>query len=225
MASELRVSEQGGPSRAVLDPIDRSSEIIFGLIMALTFTCTVSVASSSRTDITTMLAAALACNIAWGLVDGAMYILSELVARQRKHSLVEAIKSSPTAEARRILLDNLPDGVAQVLSDEMADSLTKGIGAFPLPPRKMAPTRDDLRGATAIFALVFLSTLPVALPFVLIEDVGVALRVSNAIAVALLFLIGTGLGRYMGWPRPWVIGLAVACFGAILVAITIALGG
>ncbi len=59
----------------------------------------------------------------------------------------------------------------------------------------------------------------------LIGDVGLALRISNAIAVVLLFLVGTGLGRYMNWHRPWAIGLAVACFGAILVAITIALGG
>ena len=86
-------------------------------------------------------------------------------------------------------------------------------------------TREDLRGAGSIFLLVFLSTFPVALPFMLIGDVGLALRISNAIAVVLLFLVGTGLGRYMNWHRPWAIGLAVACFGAILVAITIALGG
>jgi hypothetical protein len=45
------------------------------------------------------------------------------------------------------------------------------------------------------------------------------------VAVISLFVVGTGLGRYMHWPRPWAMGLAVALFGAILVAITIALGG
>jgi hypothetical protein len=53
----------------------------------------------------------------------------------------------------------------------------------------------------------------------------VALRTSNAIAIVSLFLVGTGLGRYMNWHRPWAVGLAVALFGALLVAITIALGG
>jgi VIT1/CCC1 family predicted Fe2+/Mn2+ transporter len=85
--------------------------------------------------------------------------------------------------------------------------------------------RDDLRGASGIFLLVFLSTFPVALPFLLIGNVSTALRTSNAIAVILLFVVGTGLGRYMGWHSPWVVGLGVGLFGAILVAIAIALGG
>lgn len=85
--------------------------------------------------------------------------------------------------------------------------------------------RDDLRGTSGIFLLVFLSTFPVALPFLLIGNVSTALRTSNAIAVILLFVVGTGLGRYMGWHSPWVVGLGVGLFGAILVAIAIALGG
>jgi VIT1/CCC1 family predicted Fe2+/Mn2+ transporter len=198
---------------------------MFGLIMALTFTCTISVATSTRNDITTMLAAALACNVAWGLVDGAMYILGALVMRERKRGLVAAIRELPKAEARAVLLDNLPEGADRLLKKDDLDRLAHGLSAQPLPPRTVIPTRDDLRRAIAIFLLVFLSTLPVAMPFLLIVDVGLALRVSNAIAVGLLFVVGARLGRYMDWPKPWVIGLAVACFGALLVAVTIALGG
>lgn len=210
---------------ALLDPLERSSEIMFGLIMALTFTCTISVATSTRNDITTMLAAALACNVAWGLVDGAMYILGALVMRERKRGLASAIRDLPAAYARRMLLENLPEGAERLLNAADLDRLVKSLGAQTLPPRTFIPTREDLRGAIAIFLLVFLSTLPVAMPFLLIGDVGLALRVSNAIAVGLLFVVGARLGRYMDWPRPWVIGLAVACFGALLVAVTIALGG
>jgi hypothetical protein len=65
----------------------------------------------------------------------------------------------------------------------------------------------------------------VAIPFLLFSDVSVALRVSNAVAVILLFFVGSALGRFMSWPRPWAIGLAVALFGATQVAITILLGG
>ena len=56
-------------------------------------------------------------------------------------------------------------------------------------------------------------------------DVAIALRTSNAIAIALLFLIGTGLGRHMDWRPYWVTGIVVALFGVMLVALTIALGG
>ena len=56
-------------------------------------------------------------------------------------------------------------------------------------------------------------------------DVGIALRTSNVIAVVLLFVVGTGIGKHMKWEPYWVTGLSVALFGALLVAITIALGG
>jgi hypothetical protein len=56
-------------------------------------------------------------------------------------------------------------------------------------------------------------------------DVGIALRTSNALTVVLLFIVGTGLGKHMKWKRYWVTGLIGAQFGALLVAITIALGG
>ena len=214
-------SAASGP---VLDPLERSSEIMFGLFMALTFTCTVSVVASEN-DVRTMLAAALSCNVAWGLVDGAMYVLAEIVMRQRKRSLAVAIREASPHEARRLLLESLPDGAERVFDTGHLDRLAEGIRAMPLAPDSMTPNRDDLRGGVAIFLLVFLSTLPVALPFLLISDVSTALRISNAIAILSLFLVGTGLGRYMNWPRPWAVGLAVAMFGAILVAITIALGG
>jgi hypothetical protein len=212
------------PSESVLDPLERASEIMFGLIMALTFTCTVSVVASTN-DVMTMLAAALSCNVAWGLVDGAMFALAEVVTRQRKHSFAVALTGASAAEARRMLLENLPDGAERVLETGDLDRLVKGIRAMPVPVDSMVPNREDLRGALAIFLLVFLSTFPVALPFLLISDVSVALRTSNAIAVVSLFLVGTGLGRYINWHRPWAVGLAVALFGALLVAITIALGG
>lgn len=218
-------SDSTSSSKSLLDPVERSSEIMFGLIMALTFTCTVSVAQSSRNDIATMLAAALTCNVAWGLVDGAMYILSSLVTRERKRSLAEEIGKASPMSARRILLANLPDGAERLLPDEDLDRLVQEIRATPVARGGIKPTGDDLRAALQIFLLVFLSTFPVALPFLLFANVALALRISNAVAILLLLLVGTGLGRYMGWARPWVVGLAVAAFGVILVAITIALGG
>jgi len=42
-------------SRRVLDPMDRVSEVLFGLIMVLTFTGSLSVAQAGRTEVRTML--------------------------------------------------------------------------------------------------------------------------------------------------------------------------
>ena len=105
------------------------------------------------------------------------------------------------------------------------DRIAGVVRANPIPGRRLIPTSDELRGAAGIFLLVFFSTVPVALPFAILDDVGVALRTSNAIAVVLLFAIGTSLGKHMGWKPYWATGVIVGLFGAVLVAITIALGG
>ena len=54
--------------RRVLTPNERISEVLFGLIMVLTFTGSLSVAEAGREDIRTMLIGALGCNLAWGLI-------------------------------------------------------------------------------------------------------------------------------------------------------------
>jgi hypothetical protein len=217
--------ETGSPqSGRVLDPLERSSEIMFGLIMALTFTCSVSVVASTL-DVRTMLISALGCNVAWGLIDAAMYVLGQMVTRQRQRIFAINIADASPPEARRMILERMPDGLERHLSADELDRLVKGVRSLPPPSQSLLPYRDDLRGASGIFVLVFLSTFPVALPFLLIGNVSTALRTSNAIAVILLFVVGTGLGGYMGWRLPWAVGLGVALFGATLVAIAIALGG
>lgn len=131
-------------SSRILDPLERSSEIVLGLIMALTFTCSVSVASSTL-DVRTMLFSALGCNIAWGLIDGAMYILSQLVTRQRQRNFAITIADASPPEARRMILGRLPDGLEPHMSADELDRLAKRIRALPPPSQTLLPHRDDLR--------------------------------------------------------------------------------
>ena len=51
-----------------------------------------------------------------------------------------------------------------------------------------------------------------------------ALRVSNGIAIVMLFFAGYTLARYAG-RRAWLTGMAMVLIGTVLVGITIALGG
>src|SRR5262249_21070463 len=53
-------------AEGILEPMDRISEVLFGLIMALTFTLTLGVVTADRIQVRTMLLAALGCNLAWG---------------------------------------------------------------------------------------------------------------------------------------------------------------
>src|SRR5688572_23328981 len=66
-----------------IDTEDRISEILFGLIMALTFTCTISITQSDKASVNDMLIAALGCNTAWGLVDAVLYVLMTKTVQER----------------------------------------------------------------------------------------------------------------------------------------------
>jgi VIT1/CCC1 family predicted Fe2+/Mn2+ transporter len=84
--------------------------------------------------------------------------------------------------------------------------------------------REDFRGALGVFLLVFLSTFPVTLPFLFVSAARPALRISNGIAIVLLFLTGYAFGRISG-RQPLVFGAAMVVLGLVLVGLTIALGG
>ena len=77
------------PSKRLLDPIDRVSEVLFGLIMVLTFTGSLSVAESGREDVRTMLIGALGCNIAWGVIDAMLYLRLWQEAPRNGYPVVE----------------------------------------------------------------------------------------------------------------------------------------
>lgn len=212
-------------SSPVLDPIDRISEVLFGLFMVLTFTGTLSVADSGRDEVRDMLVAAIGCNLAWGFVDGVMYVLRNLVARGRKATLIRAVrKAGDPTQAHRVIGAELGPAAAVLGAAELERIrqwiVTQPTSAVP----KVAVTGTDLKGAFGVFLLVFLSTFPVVLPFVFVADAGVAKRASAAVAIAMLFACGWAWGRYAGF-KAWRTGLAMVALGLVVEAIVIALGG
>ena len=220
----MRHPLHGSPTR-LLDPMDRLSEVLFGLIMVLTFTSSMSVASAGRDDVRAMLREALGCNLAWGIVDAVMYVLTTFLARARALATLQAVRAArDDAEAHRAIAAALPPLVASVMRAADLEAVRHGLVALPAPPRRASITRRDLRGATEVFLLVVLSTFPVAVPFLLVAHPLLALRLSNAVAVGLLFAGGWSLGRYSGVP-PARVGTAMAGVGAVLTAVTIVLGG
>jgi len=208
----------------VLSPVDRISEILFGLIMALTFTGTLSVATAERSEVREMLIGALGCNVAWGLVDAVMFLLAALAERGRNIAiLTEVRKAADPARARELILDAMPPLVASTMQPAEVDVIRDRLVRLPEPGR-LSLTGADFRMAVAVFFLVFLATLPVALPFAFIPEAHRALRISNGIALAMLFLGGYYLGGHAG-RRPWLSGLLMLAIGVLLVWATIALGG
>lgn len=207
-----------------LDPIDRLSEVMFGLLMALTFTGTMSVTLGAGGAVRDVLLAALGCNIAWGLVDGVVYVLTTVADRERGAAQARAIRSAPDREARRMLSALLPGKAGTELRDDELGRLVDWMRRHPAPEATGVWRREDVRAAGLVFLLVTGATWPPILPFLFVDDLHLAMRLSNAIAVAMLFVIGWLLDRQMGdgWRlMRWVVPVC----GTVLVGVTIALGG
>jgi hypothetical protein len=213
------------PVRGLLDPVDRVSEVLFGLIMVLTSTSTLSVATAGRTEIGTMITGALGCNLAWGIIDGALYVLGCLDERGRNLLMIRAVRQAGSVEAaKHAIADELPEPLASVLSQSEADALRRKLLQAPEPPLRPSLTKDDALRAIGICLWVFASTFPVVVPFLVIDSVQPALRVSNAIAIAMLFGCGYAFARCTGL-RPWPTGLVMVAIGCAMVGVAIALGG
>jgi len=209
----------------ILEPVERLSEILFGIIMALTITGAVSVATADRFQIRTMVIAALGCNVAWGIIDAGMYLMSQLGERGRNALAMRAIRETPDPkDAHRIIANQLPALFASVFQPTQFELIRERIGQMSSSDVHPKLTGRDFLGALGICILVILSTFPVVIPFIVIDDVRLALRTSNAIAIILLFTCGFLFARYAGL-RPWVTGFIMVAVGVALVSIAIALGG
>ncbi|HVK51489.1 MAG TPA: VIT1/CCC1 transporter family protein [Pseudoxanthomonas sp.] len=214
------------PTRGrILDPSERASEILFGLIMTLTFTGTLSVADAGRDDVRTMLIGALGCNIAWGVIDGIIYLMYCRSDRNAARALFDAIARAPTpAQASSQISDAIPSPLRDVLTAEDVESLRQRVNALPPPSADTSLRRRDWLGGLGIFLLVVFTTFPLAIPFLLVSQVHPAMRLSNAVALVMLFLTGVVYARSIG-RSPWRVGLGMVGLGLALVVMTIALGG
>jgi len=212
-------------SKRLLEPNERVSEVLFGLIMVLTFTGSLSVAEAGREDVRTMLIGALGCNLAWGIIDGLLYLMGCVSEQARGIRAWRALRNAThPGEAHRVIGNALPPMVAAAVGPEESESIRQKLLQLPEPPSRPRLGKDEWLGALAVALWVIVTCFPVAIPFLFMQDVPRAMRVSNAIAVVLLFLAGWAFGRIAQY-RPWLSGLAMVVLGSALVALTMALGG
>ena len=209
----------------VLDPMERISETLFGLIMALTFICSLGIATAGNIKIQTMLIGALGCNLAWGIVDGGLYLLARINDRGANILTLRAIQQAPDPEtARRVIADALPSELASILPLEQLEMMRQKLQQLPEPSERPQLTKRDWIGSLSLCLLSFASTFPVVIPFVFLNDAKFALRVSYAVAIVMLFCCGYAFG-YRSGLRPWAAGLSMVAVGGALVGVAVRLGG
>src|SRR3979490_457462 len=111
-------------NKRLLGPAERIGEALFGLIMVLTFTGSLSVAEAGRDDVRTMLIGALGCNLAWGIIDGVLYLMGCMAEKGRGLLTFRAVReAADPKEAQRLIADALPSVVASVLDPVELESV------------------------------------------------------------------------------------------------------
>jgi hypothetical protein len=76
----------------LLDPMERISEALFGLIMVLTVTCSFSIGGAGEREVRQMLTGALGCNLAWGVIDAVMYWMASFSAKGQDILALRAVR-------------------------------------------------------------------------------------------------------------------------------------
>lgn len=211
-----------------LEPIDTLAELIFGLLMVLTFTLGARLLGPEElSDGSELLIAAIGCNIAWGIIDGFLFLLGRVFERRRIASLCAELATLGDQQAglqhlRNELSNDLVDLGDVNDRERFYASIVAAAKQRAAPPVRV--TLEDLRGALLVFLLVVATAIPAAIPFLVIGDPYVALRVSNGILAILLFVAGYWWGRHIG-ASPLLAGALVMSIGVVLVLIAIPLGG
>ncbi len=172
-----------------------------------------------------MFVAAILCNLAWGIIDAAFYLIGCLTEHAHIVKLLLGIQGcAEPAQAQQMIAAALPPKIADALRPADLERIYAHLKQLPPPAARFRLTRENWLGALGVFCLVFLSTFPVVVPFIFVQDARLALHVSNFIAIVSLFGAGHMLAVYAGLHRVWT-GLIMVAIGGILVAMTIALGG
>ncbi|SAL03192.1 hypothetical protein AWB78_06534 [Caballeronia calidae] len=209
----------------ILNTVDRVCELCFGLFMALTFVGAVKAVTAGEDAGYKMFLAALGCNLAWGLADAVMYLVRTLADRGQRLNLALTVRrEGDQAAAVRALRDALPQALEPFVEDADLERIRARLAAVPTLPVRANFVRDDFVGALGVFLLVVLGTFPVAVPFLVLNDLTTALIASRILTLAMLFTAGFALGRYTG-AGGIKAGFAMIALGVFLTIAIIALGG
>lgn len=213
---------------SALDPVDSLSEILYGLIMVLSITLAAGYYVQDKPDPeSALMAAALGCNIAWGLIDGVMYVVTTLMERGRRNRTLRAIQAAPTeAAGLQVVRDSMTDDFLELLDPAEREQTirTYYLIARTADVPEISASRADVAGGVAALLLNIFATLPASLPFVFLNDWKIALRLSNLVTIGMMFVVGYRWAQPLG-VNPWKMGGALVVLGSTLVVIALALGG
>ena len=192
--------------------------------MAISVTAAAEITFGADLDVRELMIAALGCNLAWGLIDGVIYLLQVQFDRFRVHRMVLELRELKSEEAfRERVAAEVPPLVAKAMTADSYTFIRQAVQGY-AQRRPAFWSGQELAAAGFICLLVFGSTFPLVLPFMAMDEPWMALRISHGIAVVMLFVLGWKLGRWSG-ASPLGSGALLAAGGVALAVLCVALGG
>ena len=218
-----------------LDPIDSLFTIFYSILIALLFTLIYAALiyngalgpSMSSTDGQKLFLAILGAIAAWGIIDGILYALGVHFARRERYRLLQYVQTSGSEEeAATAISDELDFILEPITTDEQRQALYLGMLTTlrQAKPQAIRLQRDDLVGAVSTAVLSILAVLPSLLPLLLLDNITLAIHVSNAVSLLVIFATGYSWGTHTG-TSPWKTGLLLASVCLAMVLIAAVLGG
>jgi hypothetical protein len=218
----------------LLDPIDRLAETIYSILILLTFTLAFRIfrldpgEAVSAEYVNELLIAAFLATVAWGVIDGIVYVLTEVLERGERRRILWYIQSADTEEeATKVVADELDFILEPITRESQRAMLYKDMleHLHDSEPQPVRLKREDFVGALACVLVAIIAVLPALAPFAFFrDDYALAIRASNIVSFGVLFYAGYEWGKYTG-ANPWKIGLVLVLIGMLLVAIAIPFGG
>jgi len=205
------------------------AEVIYGVIIAMTFT---SVLRGNPAVLEQFLGktilSALFCCISWGIADGLFYSWERGYIIRQENTILqfsqlanehESAVSYIREQLDDTILRNIPDEPRLKLYEKLVDYLS-GIdtrGKLSINEAFSIMLGTCIRSAGAGLIIV--------IPFFVIPDVQLALRISNLAGIILLFGVGYSRARGRSLLPRIASGFGTSLIGIIIAGITIVLGG
>ena len=212
-----------------VDPGDTLGEVLFGLIMALTIISGAEIFSApSELDAHQLVLAVVGCNLAWGVIDAVLYVLGSMFYRSQRARFFRGLRIARSeAEALAAIQEEfgLEDEPLAVAPEDRV-RLYRSILALSVhaAPARVKLRRRDFVSAFLVFVLVSATALPGVIPLLLLDNSYLAIRVSNAVLILLLLVVGYWWAHYTD-ARPWRAALVILLLGMTMVSVAVTLGG
>ena len=211
-----------------LDPADALAEMTCGLVMVLTILCTAGWYVSGSDEPRRALAfAAFGCCLAWGLIDGFLYVASAVYERGRRGRLIRSVQTSDRAVAVEFVRARLGDATGNLLSAESTTNIAEelvDVAAGVEPPTRITTKRSDFPPVLGAMVLNVSATILPGIAILFVSDWRDALAIAKALVVGMMFLTGFFWGRTTRFGQ-WRSGAAMLVFGVTMVGIAVLFGG